>query len=135
MAVVNYTPQTFPPGFALQDGTALDAAVGTSTSDGFAAAGTNQATGTAITQTVNNMTTCAASAGVVLPVATIGRQITLFNNGTGQTCKVYGNPSDAATIDGTAGATGVSLSNNNRCTYRCVAPAKWISALLGATSS
>lgn len=104
------------------------------TGNALTAAGTTQATGLAITNTNNNITTAAASTGVTLPVGLVGNVITIFNNGANP-IKVYGNATDSATIDGVAGATGVTLTNALRCQFFCVAAATWLSSKLGATST
>ena len=103
-----------------------------SVGNGLTAAGTDRATGLQLSKQVNNITTAAASTGVVLPVGVIGMRITIFNAGA-SVMKVYASGSE--TIDGTAGATGVSLTNANRCEYFFTAANVWISAKLGAVSS
>lgn len=97
------------------------------------ATGSSRTGAYAIVANITNVTTAAASTGVVLPAAVKpGARRTIFNNGA-NAITVYANGTD--TIDGTAGATGVTLTNGNRCQYIEVATGKWISALLGATSS
>lgn len=103
-----------------------------SCADALTAAGSTRADALALTAQVNNVTTAAASTGVVLPAASVGQIITVFNNGANP-IKVYG--AGSATIDGTAGSTGVTLTNALRCAYICVAAGKWLSAKLGATST
>lgn len=96
------------------------------------AAGTTRADALALTKQINNIGTAAASTGVVLPAATVGQIVTVFNSGANP-IKVYGAGSD--TIDGTAGSTGVTLTNANRCMYICVAAATWLSAQMGVASA
>lgn len=96
------------------------------------AAGTTRADALALTAQLNSVDTVAASTGVVLPAAVAGQIITVFNNGA-NALKVYAAGSD--TIDGTAGSTGVTLTNALRCAYICCAAGKWLSAKLGATST
>lgn len=97
------------------------------------ALGTNRATAYALIANITNVTTAAASTGVSLPAATKpGSRRIVFNNGASP-IQVYALGSD--TIDGTAGATGVTLTNANRCQFICVASGKWLSALLGAVSA
>src|SRR5229473_3344540 len=112
---------------------AIDA-LSPSVANALTAAGTNQATGLALTAFVNRITTAAASTGVVLPVGVIGAYVIVFNGGA-SAIKVYDNATDSATIDGTAGATGVTLTNALRCIYYCVAAATWVSAQLGVVSA
>lgn len=99
---------------------------------GLTAAGTTRADALALTSQLNNVETAAASTGVVLPAAVVGQIITVFNNGANP-IKVYAAGSD--TIDGTAGSTGVTLTNALRCAFICCAAGKWLSAKLGATST
>lgn len=55
---------------------------------GIAAAGTTQATATVLTTDLNYITTCAAGAGVILPVGELSKTATIFNNGA-NTLAVY----------------------------------------------
>ena len=106
-----------------------------STATGLTAAGTTRTDALALTKAINNVTTAAASTGVVLPSAAtvgVGGSVIVFNNGA-SAIKVYAPGSD--TIDGTAGSTGVTLTNALRCQYFVTAAATWISAKLGATST
>lgn len=48
---------------------------------GISAAGTTQATATVLTTDLNYITTCAANAGVILPVGELAKTVTVFNNG------------------------------------------------------
>ena len=101
------------------------------------AAGTNQSNGTALTGIINLVTTVASSTGVILPVAAtigVGNKVVIFNSGANP-CKVYGNATDSATIDGTAGATGVTLTNAKRCEYYVTTSTTWVSAQLGVVSA
>ena len=100
--------------------------------NGLVSAGNNQATALALTKNYTVVATVASSTGVVLPAASIGQTIYVFNNGA-NVLQVYGNGSD--TIDGVAGSTGVPLTNAKRCAYVCVAANTWISAQLGVVSA
>lgn len=105
------------------------------TANGLTATGTNQATALPLTKAVNVIATAAASTGVVLPSAAsigIGGYVVVFNNGANP-IKVYGAGSD--TIDGTAGATGKTLTNALRCEFYVTAAGTWLSAQLGAVSA
>ena len=95
-------------------------------------AGTTRADALALTGLVNNVTTAAASTGVVLPTMAIGQTVVVFNAGANPLV-VYAPGS--TTIDGTAGATGVALANAKRCAYVMVAAATVISYQLGAVSA
>lgn len=71
---------------------------------------------------LNNILTCAnASDGVALPDAVAGSLVHFFNAGA-QTCKVFGKAGTSDTINGTAGATGVTGPGANKmgiamCTF------------------
>lgn len=105
---------------------------GFSTAYGIAAAGTTQATATALTSVANQVDTGTANQGVALP-NTRGfrnmptRMCYLYNN-TGATIIVYSfNPvsGTADTINGVAGATGISLPNNTFGQFTCAKPGVW----------
>ena len=103
-----------------------------SVGNALTAAGNNRATALQLAKQVNNVTTAAASTGVLLPVGVIGMEIEVYNNGA-NSIQVYGTASE--TIDGTAGSTGVALANTKRCRYTFVAANTWLSAQLGAVSA
>ncbi len=96
------------------------------------AVGTTRADALALTADINNVTTAGSGTGVVLPAATTGRVVTIFNNGA-NLIQVYGAGSD--TVDGQAGTAGVALTNALRAQYFCVAANTWISAKLGVVSA
>lgn len=96
------------------------------------AVGSSRVDALALTADVNNITSAAASTGVILPAATVGRIVVIFNGGA-SAITVYGAGSD--TIDGAAAATGVTLTNAKRCIYFCMAAATWISAQMGVVSA
>jgi hypothetical protein len=54
------------------------------------AAGSTQATATALTRPINNITTVPASSGVILPVATPGMRV-MIRNATVTTVRIYPN--------------------------------------------
>lgn len=124
----------FDTGFRMIDGSVLNAAFAFfgSSENSIVAVGTTQATAWLLRAAINVLGTVAANTGVKLPPPTPGLVVTVFNDGA-STVKVYGNTTD--TIDGTAGATGVSLSAAARCQYFCTDTTKWESALLGAVSA
>lgn len=101
-------------------GLALDAATTIS------AAGTTRTDATALTKSVNNVTTALASTGVTLP-ASASFGIAVVNNLGANAIQVYGNGSD--TIDGAAGTTGVTLTNTKRAIFVKVAANTWISLM------
>lgn len=80
----------------------------------------------------NRLTTVASGTGVILPVGVVGMRIRIYQSGANPV-KVYASASE--TIDGVAGATGVTLTNALRCEYEFVAANTWISAQLGVVSA
>lgn len=119
--------QCFSPGtwFADSIGTGFSGSLETVVSQGnVASAGTSQGTATAITQAVVNFTSGGADpAGGTLPPAKAGLQIAVANN-TGGIIRIYGNGSD--TINGAAGATGVTQANALITLYICAANGNWL---------
>lgn len=103
-----------------------------SVGNGLTAAGTTRADALQLKSQVNVVATANASTGVILPVGEIGMVVTVFNNGA-NAIVVYANGSE--TIDGTAGATGVALTNAKRCNYYFTASSTWVSAQLGVVSA
>lgn len=98
-----------------------------STATDLTAAGTTRADALQLAKEVNNITTAAASTGVILPVGVIGMEINISNNGA-STVAVYASASE--TINGTAGATGVTLAATKFATYRYVKANTWISVTI-----
>lgn len=134
MAVLNSVPQPFAPGQALQDGSKLNAALASpawSVTSGLVAIGTTLATALGLTSAINQMATVAANTGVALANLIPGQFQDIYNDGASP-LTVY---SANATIDGTAGATGVALANTKRCRYTCISPGVYESAQLGAVSA
>lgn len=96
------------------------------------ATGTTRADALQLAKEVNRLTTVASGTGVILPVGVVGMRIRIYQSGANPV-KVYASASE--TIDGVAGATGVTLTNALRCEYEFVAANTWISAQLGAVSA
>lgn len=96
---------------------------------GLTAVGTNRATALALTKQMNIVATAASSAvGVVLPPASVvgvGGSVIVYNDGPSNAFHVYGAGSD--TIDGTAGSTGVNLTNAFSCRYLVTDVGKYVS--------
>ena len=90
--------------------------------DGLVSTGSNQAGALAITKMMNRVTTAASGTGVVLPSAVGGMNITVINAGA-NALQVYGNGTD--TINGTAGATGVSLAAGKTAEYFTTVTGAW----------
>lgn len=106
-----------------------------STADALTAAGTTRADALQLAAQMNVLSTVASGTGVILPSATavgVGGSVIVFNDGANP-AKVYATGSE--TIDGTAGSTGVTLTNALRCEFYLTTTLKWKSAKLGATST
>ncbi len=104
----------------LNAGIRLDAATSISS------AGTSRTDATALTHTINNLTTVLSGEGVILPdVSLFG--VCIVNNLGANPVKVYGQGSD--TVDGNAGTVGVTLTNTKRAIFVRVAAATWISLM------
>ena len=99
--------------------------------NGLAAAGTTQATALLLPAQINRVTNVPAGAGVMLPPASLGAQITIYASGA-NTLRVYGSGSD--TIDGAAAATGVPMSVGKSATFTGFVNA-WLSNQLGIASA
>lgn len=112
--------------------TTAGAGGGTSAANALTAIGNNRATALLLSSSVTHLTTAAAGTGVALPLSSPGMIFVVFNDGASP-IKVYAAGTD--TIDGVAGATGVTLTNAKRCGYWCVAPGVWLSAQLGVISA
>ena len=103
-----------------------------SVGNALTATGTTRADALQLAKEINRVTTAAASTGVILPTGVVGMRIAIFNDGA-NALKVYANGSEA--IDGTAGSTGVTLTNAKRCDYFYVASNTWVSAQMGVVSA
>lgn len=123
----------------------------TSVDSGRTALGTTLATAYAVQSCNTEFTTVAANTGASLPSAltlqanspfldinrVLGSEMFVYNDGA-STLTVYA--PDGSTIDGTAGATGVSLGATKSAAFKAVAVSAagvvtWRSALNGAVSS
>lgn len=136
MTVTKITPAPFAPGLALQDGSALNAALAadaSSVSAGLVAAGNSFATALQLTSVVNQFATVAAGQGAILQLTLIpGGYNNVYNDGASP-LTVYAPL--GWTIDGVAGAVGVPLANAKRCNYTMISPGVIESAQLGAVSA
>lgn len=104
-----------------------------SAADALTAVGTNQATALVLVTNYSRFTTVASGTGGALPAAFAGMELIVVNAGA-NTLAIYGNGLD--TIDGTAGATGVTLTTAHRIArFTCFANAKWVSDLGGAVAT
>lgn len=125
-------PQRFQSGFRLIDGSALNAALGAPTFDNnygiTALAGGALSASTPILNRGVNVVTTAANVGdsVVLRQALAGA-IVILRNATSNAVQVFGNGSD--TINGTAGATGISVAANKSVMFFAGKDGVWFSLL------
>jgi len=98
---------------------------------GISAAGTTQPGATALTAEYNQVTTVAAGAGVALPPALVGMQVTVSNQGANQ-LQVYGNNTAADTINSIATGTGLSQGVGTIVVYTCAVAGNWESSAAGS---
>lgn len=96
------------------------------------AAGTTRTDALQLSGDFKRLSTVASGTGVILPTGVIGMAITIVNSGANPV-KVYANGSE--TIDGTAGSTGVTLTNGNRCLYWFSAANTWHSMMFNGVSA
>lgn len=109
--------------------------VGRSAATGLSAAGTSRTDATQLAKAVNVLSTVASGTGVILPAissAGVGAEVVLVNGGA-NTVAIYGSGSN--TIDGTAGATGITMAATHRAMFIATSSSTWISVLLGAVAS
>ncbi len=123
---------TFPLGASITGNVSTSGYILRSAANALTAAGTNRATALQLAAEINRLTTTASGTGVLLPVGVVGMVVTVYNAGA-NVAKVYAAGSE--TIDGTAGSTGVNLTNALRCEYTYIATNTWISAQLGVVSA
>jgi hypothetical protein len=86
------------------------------------ATGTTVSNAFAINDQVTVFSTVTSSTGAVLPASQPGLWLTIINNGS-NALTVYATGSD--TINGTAGATGVSLANGSTAIYFSASTGTW----------
>ena len=93
----------------------------------LAAAGTNQATGGAVTLVGSGMlycTTADGTKGIVLPVAAAGQMVVVIN-AAASILKTYGSTTDSATINGSAGSTAYTTAANATSIFSAPVAAVW----------
>ena len=95
---------------------------------GISAAGSTQGTATALTKTVNIVSTVAAGSGVVLPTAVAGRLIYIVNT-NGNSVQVY--PASGAAINTLATNANLTQSNGAALQYIASSATQWYT--IGAT--
>ena len=131
------TPNRFQSGFRLEDGNALNAALAGpqwETNYGITAlAGGALSSSTPVLSLGANVVSTVATAGdsVVLPSAVAGSVVYMLNADSADAVKVYAKSLD--TINGTAGATGVSYAAAKRVLFIAVTNGVWIANVLAAS--
>lgn len=93
-----------------------------SISAAVSAAGTTQGTGTALTTMINNVTTVAASSGVVLPTAVAGMVI-IIRNGGANALNVY--PASGAAVNALAANAAFSLAVGGILQFVAMSTTRW----------
>lgn len=127
-------------GAVLNGGTVIGASIENSASfvlnsaTSITPAGSNLATAVTITTQSVQLGTAASTTGVALPASAnvLGIPLLLINTGTAA-IHVYGEGGD--TIDGTAGTTGVTLTNAHRCFFTSFASGSFVSGPEGGVTS
>ncbi len=99
-----------------------------STAPTVSAAGTDQSDATALSAVTNDVTTVASGTGVKLPAAVSGAKITVYNNGA-NALQVYSSGSE--TINGVAGATGITLPVGESITFDAISTSAWLYGIAG----
>lgn len=130
MAITSGNTGPFAPGFALQDGSKLNAATGSSWMAGIVAhSGGTQAAAFGLTAFLNEIDTVAAdNDSVKLPPAEPGTEVIINNNGA-HTLAVYGAGADTIAAQGSTAqqpaATGVTQTTGVSTNYICTTPGQW----------
>jgi hypothetical protein len=92
------------------------------TTDAITAAGSTQGTATVLTTAINNVTTVAASTGVILPAANPGLRVVIRNGGA-NALNVYPNTSN--TINAAAINVAYSLAVGGTIEFICMTSTGW----------
>lgn len=87
------------------------------------AAGTTQATATALTTSNNQITTAASGSGVILPATQQGDWVVLYNGGANAVA-VY--PNVGAKINSLTTNGSALLAPNTACIYFCFSSTQWV---------
>jgi hypothetical protein len=129
-------PDRFQSGFRLEDGNDLNVALATpqwQTNYGITALGTALASTTPTLTLGSNVVTTSTGSdyGVVLPSAVAGSVVYFYNADSADAVTVFALASD--TINGTAGATGVSYAAAKRVLFIAVTNGVWIANVLAAS--
>ena len=98
----------------------------TSYTDAITAGGTNAATATALTTSINRVTTNTGTGGVgvTLPVAKPGLTV-VVSNATANTLTIYGNGSDDVQQGGSAAAASITVTTLKTANLFCASTGHW----------
>jgi hypothetical protein len=132
-------PQPFLPGPQLIDGSKLNTALAaglSSYTDSIVALAGGGATGaTQLTSIINRVTTVAtANDSVMMPVSAPGTTVKVLNSGA-NTLKLFANTVSALqsgvldTLNGTAGATGITVAAGQAAELSCYSAGAWLGAV------
>lgn len=94
--------------------------------DSISAAGTTQGTATALTTSINVITTAAANSGVILPNPRGGSELDILNIGANQ-CIVY--PPTGAQINNLSANAGFTLAPNTAVKVKKFSALRWMGFL------
>jgi hypothetical protein len=93
--------------------------------DSISAAGSSQATATALIAALNNVTTVASGTGVNLPTSSAGLSIVVQNSGINP-LQIYPAQGASDTINGIAAATGISILPGTVANFNCTTAGAWV---------
>lgn len=124
--MTSLVPQSFIPGYRLQSGTDLNEALAnpqwSTTMSLEATTGGTAATSTKIVNTITNITSATAGAGVTVPRSAIGKYLHIINS-SANTVNVFAEGD--ATINGVAGTFGYDLPAGQSVTLYGVDATAW----------
>lgn len=122
----NFTLKVSPDGSSWFDVIKMIASTGRaaikSIGSGISAAGTNQSTATALTKTINEVTSVSSGQGVKLPTPEAGELILIANQGA-NSLSVY--PQTGATINALSANASISMATDTRKLLFAVTSTKW----------
>jgi hypothetical protein len=94
---------------------------------GISAAGTTQATATALTACINLVGTATSLQGVQIFNGSINDSVSVYNDNTTVTITVY--PPNSGQINNLAVNTGILLPNNTEVVLKKVTSTRWIASM------
>lgn len=104
----------------------IDGYLTLSVSNNISAAGTTQGTATALTSTINRVTTITAASaeGVILPSPVVGQMVIVYNDDATDTLKIY--PHSGALIDGYSTDVAISLGPQGTLKFYAITVGFWV---------